>query len=825
MKKMHLICNAHIDPVWQWEWEEGVGAAISTFRVAAQLCEENDDFVFNHNEVILYKWIEEYEPVLFARIQKLVEQGKWHIMGGWYVQPDCNMPGGESIIRQIINGLDYFKEKFGSRPTIAINLDPFGHTKGLVQILEKSGFKGYIICRPDLEFSRFVWQGFNGSQIKVLRAPSYNSPLGKVDEKISYFMNVLEKDREIGVTLWGVGNHGGGPSKKDLEIIGNIKEKKIYDAQIIHSTPEEFFEDIKNETDTLPVIRKSLQHTMVGCYTSQIRIKHKHKKLENELIRTEKMLSHASLPGGKEFLADNLKSAWDELKSAWEDLMFAQFHDILPGSSVQPVEEAGIRIMEHGIEIASRIKGRAFFKLSAGQVRAKDKELPILVYNSLPYRIKGIVACEFMLADQNYNFEFSNPIVYQGDKRLKCQPEKELSNLPLDWRKRVVFEAELEPMQMNRFDVRIEVLPEKPLTSLHEKDGYFTVETPFYTAKLNTATGYIDSYSIGGIEILKEASCRILAIKDNVDPWGMTVQSYKDVIGSFTLADPKKAAHIAGNEQSGIKAVRVIEDGDIRTLIEAIFVYENSQAVIRYSFPKNSSEIGINIRVLFNEKDTMLKLSIPATLQNPEYFGKTMFGTDDLLTNGDEVVAQDYVVLTDKINALSVINNGTYGSSCQDGEIRMSLMRSAAYCAHPINDRQILAQDRFNERIDQGERILDFYINASDFSSRMHDIESESSYIQEPPMAVCFFPPEEDEKPLTLCSVDNKAIKLSAFKQAMDKNGFIIRLFNSDLKIQSAVISLPSSKLTFEATLESFEIKTFRLLNGIVKECDLNEEM
>ena len=99
MKRMYLICNAHIDPMWQWEWTEGVGTALSTFRVAAELCEKNDAFVFNHNESLLYQWIEEYEPELFRRIEALVRKGRWHIMGGWFVQPDCNIPHGESIVR------------------------------------------------------------------------------------------------------------------------------------------------------------------------------------------------------------------------------------------------------------------------------------------------------------------------------------------------------------------------------------------------------------------------------------------------------------------------------------------------------------------------------------------------------------------------------------------------------------------------------------------------------------------------------------------------------------------------------------------------------
>ena len=108
MKRVHLICNAHLDPVWLWRWQEGCTEALSTFRTAEAFTEEFPDFVFNHNEAILYEWVKENEPELFARIQRKVKEGKWHIMGGWYLQPDCNMPNGESIIRNISEGHRFF---------------------------------------------------------------------------------------------------------------------------------------------------------------------------------------------------------------------------------------------------------------------------------------------------------------------------------------------------------------------------------------------------------------------------------------------------------------------------------------------------------------------------------------------------------------------------------------------------------------------------------------------------------------------------------------------------------------------------------------------
>ena len=107
---VHLVCQAHIDPVWMWTWQEGAREAVSTFHTAANLLDEFPEFIFNHNESLLYEWIEDNDPALFIRIAKLVKQGRWNISGGWYLQPDCNMPAGETLVRQILEGRRYFAE-------------------------------------------------------------------------------------------------------------------------------------------------------------------------------------------------------------------------------------------------------------------------------------------------------------------------------------------------------------------------------------------------------------------------------------------------------------------------------------------------------------------------------------------------------------------------------------------------------------------------------------------------------------------------------------------------------------------------------------------
>lgn len=232
-----------------WDWEEGLGEAISTFYQAEQFLREYD-YIFNHNEALLYEFVEEKDPELFKAILEQVKAGKWHIMGGWYLQPDCNLPSGEAFVRQISLGRSYFQEKFGIRPTTAINFDSFGHSVGLVQILKKCGFDSYLFCRPMPEMlalpaREFVWVGKDGSRVKASRVEDesiYCSGFGTALTDIQRKAAVCE-DSDVGVALWGVGNHGGLPSRKDLNDVPHFIQNAGY--EVVHKV----YEDVTSKFD------------------------------------------------------------------------------------------------------------------------------------------------------------------------------------------------------------------------------------------------------------------------------------------------------------------------------------------------------------------------------------------------------------------------------------------------------------------------------------------------------------------------------------------------------------------------------------------------
>lgn len=809
-KRLHLVCNAHMDPVWLWEWEEGAAAAIATFRSAANLCEEFPGFVFNHNEAILYEWVEEYEPQLFRRIQQLVRQGKWHIMGGWYLQPDCNMSSGESLVRQILWGRRYFREKFGAEPRVAINFDPFGHSRGLPQILAKSGYDAYLFCRPDSSFCTlpaedFRWTGYDGSQVLATRVESfYNSPLGGARQKVETWMREHPHD-QLGVLLWGVGNHGGGPSRMDLQQLAALM-KDTQEFEIMHSTPEAYFEELARRREQLPVHEGDINPWGVGCYTSMTRVKQRHRRLENEFYLTEKMAASAAAQRLIPYPAA-------ELRQALHDLLTSEFHDILPGSSIQPVEEASLRLMDHGLEILSRVKARAFFAFARGQSSAQEGEIPVLVYNPHPYPVRDTIECEFQLADINWDQSLFTEIeVFQNGRPVPAQVEKELSNLSIDWRKRVVFRAELAPSQMNRFECRPKLVSARERQRPAVRGGKLVLSTPTMEMVINARTGLVDAWRVGGTEVLRPGAFKALVIDDNEDPWGMRVRRFREVVGEFGLMSGTQSARFAGVRTKALPPVRVIEDGPVRTVVEACFSYGSSAICQRYKVLKEGNEVEVELRVYWGEKNRMLKLSIPTAFLRGRLLGQVAYGRGTLPTNGDEVVAQKWMAVLGEQDryAVTCINEGTYGADFAEGELRLSLLRSPAYSGHPIEDRPIVPQDRFTPRIDQGERIFRFWLNAGPAAERLAAIDREALSKNERPFALSFFPPGEGIPPQPGVRVSDESVLVTAIKKAEDNDDLIIRLFEPTGQERTTVVELPWVPAKTNVTLAPFEIKTLR---------------
>jgi alpha-mannosidase len=853
-KTLFLVCNSHIDPAWLWPWEEGVGVTLSTFRSAADLCQEFDGFVFCHNEALLYSWVEQYEPALFERIRRLVREGRWHVMGGWYLQPDCNIPSGESFVRQALVGKRWFMEKLGVEPRVAVNLDPFGHARGLVQILAKSGYDGYLFCRPDrawleLPSDDFVWVGYDGSSVLAHRAAEhYNSELGKAAAKVGRWLDA-HHDEPLGMMLWGVGNHGGGPSRQDLRTLEEIIASGGLSAgvpsgqhaghssqstwRIAHGTPEDYFDSLREDGE-LPRHARDLNPWAVGCYTSMATVKRAHARLERGLFVTESMLANAALQG-------LLPYPRADLRASLEDLLFCQFHDVLPGEGVREVEQQALDQLGHGSEIVGRLRCRAFFAFLSGQPAAAEGEYPLFVHNHHAFPVEHTVSCEFQPPEPN-----ANPSVFWQPRitdahgfDVPLQLEKESCNIQNDQRKRVVFRASLPPACTARFSCRLEEADRNSSNTLQRpaKDAQAVTDhrcprdfSPVQHVQISAATGLLSRFEVDGVPYLSAPAFRPLLMRDTADPWGMKTRAFRDVVGEFTPMSPAEAAAFAGVSAATLEPVRVIERGPVRTTIESLLSCGRSALVIRYVVPASGSEIEVEVRVSWFERDRMLKLAVPTTHAGGEVRAQTAYGVEVVRPGGEEAIGHRWLAILspDGARALTIVNDSTYGFDVMDGEIRLSLLRAPAYAGHPVDDvTPIVRQDRFEPRVDQGEHLFRFWLNAGPADGRLQAIDREAAVRTEGLMALCAFPSGGGPTPASGVTLDDEVVRLSALKLSEDGNALVLRLFEPTGARRHTRVRVPALHLDFPVTLRPFELRTLLVDRATheVRDADLLERV
>lgn len=785
MKKIHLICNSHLDPVWMWDWEEGFGEAISTFHQAELFCQEFD-FVFNHNEALLYEFIQQHDPELFERIQKQVKAGKWHIMGGWYLQPDCNMPSGEAFVRQIGLGRRYFAENLGARPTTAINFDSFGHSVGLVQILRKCGYDSYLCCRPNpwmMELPRdFWWVGKDGSRVKVTRTTDENmycSSYGEAKREVNRKASIYE-DGEVGVALWGVGNHGGLPSRQDLLDVEQIIENT--QDQLVHSTPEAYFADLEPKTE----FNRSMQPCLIGCYTTMQSIKRKHIELENKLFTTEKLCSYAALNG----LYEKNQAAFHNAEKALASL---EFHDIYSGTCASDGEKSSLRKADYALELLQQEFNKAFFALCGKHEKAELGTFPVFIFNSQPYSRETVCETEYLMLRAISNDEEQYTVtVYQDGKKIPSQCIQENSSINYDRRKRIAYRCQLPAMGEARVDFHVAVEPKQFLAPTTGDEILFS--DSIKTIRINRKTGLMESYIVNGKEMLSGGAFQPVMYEDNADPWGWYMEHIGENPKAFSLSDCKTGPF------ENLINVNVIEDGDILTQVESFFELGSSYVRISYKMYKDMPYTDIQADVFWNEQQKALKLKVPAAFDG-SFIGQIPFGTDSFPKERQEIVAHRFVGFADGDNVLALYNNCTYGFSAEGNDLYATLLRGAAYCAHPIGDRPLIDPNRFVPAIEQGKHSFSFRLSYDPAEM----LENNAQEFVNTPFSLNFFPHGQGDLAAKTLQVENKAVSLSAFYQT--ENGYILRLVNNNERGNKTAIQLCGK--SWQVDFSAYEAKTF----------------
>jgi alpha-mannosidase len=333
MITVHMIGNAHLDPVWLWRWPAGVGEALATCRSACDLLDDEPDVVFTRGDAWLYERIEALDPVLFARIRAHVAAGRWAVVGGWYIQPDCNLPLAASFRKHREIGRRHAREKLGIDVTVGYNVDSFGHTAALPRLLREGGYDSYVMMRPmaherTLPAALFRWRtpGDDGPGIVTWRLPlAYCTPDDDLTRQVEAAITCVVPGVDHVMCFYGVGDHGGGPTRRQTAWIRAHRDA-FPGARLVFSHPRAFFDAIMPHAATLPEVTGELQMHAIGCYAVVRDIKSGMRRAEHALLAAE--------AGAAAFPANAPRDAATRLDAAWRLALFNQFHDVYGGTSL-----------------------------------------------------------------------------------------------------------------------------------------------------------------------------------------------------------------------------------------------------------------------------------------------------------------------------------------------------------------------------------------------------------------------------------------------------------------------------------------------------------
>ena len=333
--KLYMIGNAHIDIPWLWPWPESMMVGLSTFRAALDRMNEFPEFKFTASSAILYEWAASADPGMLVEIRKRVAEGRWGVVGGWMVEPDVNIPNGESLIRQGLYGQRDFQRLLGRMSRVGFNPDSFGHPGTLPQILKLQGMNAYVFMRPaphekQLPADVFWWKGGDGTRVLTYRIPNSYGITTDIQDRMHDFVTKLHEPTKDLMVFYGAGDHGGGPAKETIRLILDA-QKQPGAPQIVFSTPERYFEDIGTRNGAaaqeFPVVDDDLQHHSVGCYTAVSQIKKDNRTTEAALATGEKIAALANVlvgfPYPKADFADS-----------WKKVLLMQFHDSMAGTAL-----------------------------------------------------------------------------------------------------------------------------------------------------------------------------------------------------------------------------------------------------------------------------------------------------------------------------------------------------------------------------------------------------------------------------------------------------------------------------------------------------------
>lgn len=838
-----MIGNAHLDPAWMWEWGEGMEAFAATCRSALDRMEETPEFVFTCSSAAHYHWIELTDPPLFRRIADRVAEGRWEVVGGWWTQADCNLPSGEGFLRQGLLGQRYFIEKFGRAATVGYSPDAFGHNAGLPQLLRAVGLDAYIFCRPDpselvLPSPLFRWFSADGSSVPAYRVPlHYNMYQTSVPKKVEDMVRAFngpsdlaaggrplrEFGREWGV-FYGVGNHGGGPTKEHIrQIIAIDADPEKPDVRFsrlddfLNRSSSSFLssfspvieregEGIEEGSERIiPEWRDDLQLNAPGCYSVHTAIKRLNRRAEHELVRAEIVQSMETLLAADSGSASG-RSAIDDsdLTRAWRNVCFNHFHDILCGVAIPEALDAALHLYGESLSIADRITRYALRRI-ANRIDTTGVGQTLLVLNPHSFDLDDYVTFELWhdIDKELWSQPVHLCVTDDDGNEIAAQPVFTSGKIGKD-RVGARFRAQVPAMGWRCYRVHYGVKGEKAEEEGLMECGVDALENAFLRVEFSATSGAITRilHKESGLDLIAVEAAMPTVIRDLTDTWGHGVTRFDQEIGRFDLAD-----------------VRLVECGPGHGTVRVNAAWGNSRIQQDFTLHAGSPKLEVRVRINWNEPQTMLKLAFPTSLINTRTVVEGAYTVVEKPCDGTERPGGAWKSIVGEregtIAGIGIADTLTHGYSALEGPdgaaLFLSILRSPGYALH---DPHVVDPDEDVRYIDMGE--VEFRYTLRPFAGEECRtlLSRDAALLNAPPLLSLesAHTGGPDPLPRTYRGVDISApnVRATVLQRSGEGEGWSLRLYETEGKETTGTVRLHLAQTERQVEMRPHEVRTLR---------------
>jgi alpha-mannosidase len=679
---IRIVGNSHIDMAWLWPWTETVEVVRNTFRSVLDLMREYPEFKFTMSSARTYEWMEEKYPDLFKEIEQRVKQGRWEIVGGMWVEPDLNMPAGESLTRQILVGKRYFRDKFGVDTKIGWNPDSFGYNAQLPQIYKKSGMDYFVTQKllwahefTTFPYKLFWWEAPDGSRLLTYFPHDY---AGGIDaEKNAQDLAIWApamygdkfQDKPETMHLFGVGDHGGGPTRAMLDTAARLQAPGTVFPNMPFSTATEFFEDLEKKLPQMnvPTWKDELYFQYHrGVFTTQADTKQRIRRTEETLLNAEKVSSLAVLYGRP--------YPQQDMQRAWKRLLFDHFHDIMPGSGIA----VNYLDAKRNLEDVQRLGGeiiRGSLEGIAAHVNTQGEGVPVLIFNSLSWPRVEMMEVEVQLSAPARD-------VHVVDAKGKAIPSELLSMDAATHRARVLLLASTPALGYSTYFVRPGAAAFPDQSGV--KSAADSLENEFVRLKLDTASGCVTSLvdKRSGAEALAPAETDTGGPKNSI--CGNLLQTFVDKPKQWDAWNIDADFEKQHWDLDKADEVKLVEHSPLRAVIRVKKHFQNSTFTQDITMYAGVARVDVKMHVSWHEKHILLKVAFPLSAHNTKATYEIPYGSVERPTTRNtpaeqaqfEVPALRWADISDARHGFSLLNDSKYGYDAKGNVLRLSLLRS-----------------------------------------------------------------------------------------------------------------------------------------------------